>query len=176
MACIFSIKIISKKLHMNINSKILIILSLALSVCISCQFKQKTLPEKDTRKEAITTSPDSSSLETFRDIPAEVVDQLNANIVSKQLLSVDQIMQFYSPRDSTAEGNYKYSIFQQNQSDGEKEVTLLEENLMDDATAGRKVIMTLRIVNGNITIRSIKENSRCWPGRGHETWGAELCR
>jgi hypothetical protein len=159
----------------KINLKFLIILELAMSVCISCQFKQNTAAKKDSLKTTFTATPYPSILETFREIPTQVVDQLNAKIQSGNLVSIEQIMQFYAPRDSTAEGNYKYSISQQNQINGEKEVILLEENLMDDATAGRKVIMRLNIVNDSIHIRSIKENSRCWPGRGHENWGAEPC-
>jgi hypothetical protein len=151
-------------------------LILALSFCISCQLKQKTVSKKDTLKTTFYATPDTSILENFREIPTQVVDQLNAKIQSGNLVSIEQIMQCYAPRDSTAEGNYKYSISQQNQSNGEKEIILLEENLMDDATAGRKVIMTLGLVNNTFHIRSIKENSRCWPGRGHENWGAEPCR
>lgn len=161
---------------MKINFKFLVILELVLAICISCQLKQKTVAEKDTLKTNITATPDINILETFREIPTQVVDQLNASIKSGNLVSIEQIMQFYAPRDSTAEGNYKYSISQQNKNNGEKEVILLEENLMDDATAGRKVIMTFNLVNDSIHILSIKENSRCWPGRGHENWGAEPCR
>jgi hypothetical protein len=161
---------------LKINLIFQLILELALAVCISCQVKQKTVPEKDTTKMSFTLTPDTSNLETFREIPTQVVNRLNADIRSGNLVSIEQIMQFYAPPDSMAEGNYKYTISQQNKSNGEKEVILLEENIMDDATAGRKVIMTFRLVNDSILIRSIKENSRCWPGRGHEYWGAEPCR
>ena len=84
-------------------------------------------------------------------------------------------MAAYIPMDPGAEGNYRYTPTVTDADGGQKVVTLVEEGLMDDARAGRKVVMTLAPEGSGWKVVALKETYKCWPGRGHEDWGAAPC-
>ncbi|HTO14993.1 MAG TPA: hypothetical protein VLZ83_04445 [Edaphocola sp.] len=55
------------------------------------------------------------------------------------------------------------------------EVTLIHEGLMDDSQAGIKIVLKAKKTEQTWTVSEIKENWKCWEGRGHTDWGTELC-
>jgi len=55
------------------------------------------------------------------------------------------------------------------------EITLIHEGLPDDSVAGRKIVMTAELTGTTWIVTEIKENWKCWEGRGSAKWGTKLC-
>jgi len=114
--------------------------------------------------------------ETFRTIDAAKVADLNNTITSRGIETAEDIMRTYAPEDDVAEGNYAYTITEKELDQNTVQLTLREEGRMDDSVEGRQVVMQLRKDGGDMRVTSIRENYRCWPGRGHENWSAAPCK
>ncbi|MFZ9387254.1 MAG: hypothetical protein ACO25B_05180 [Chitinophagaceae bacterium] len=142
-----------------------------VTVLVLCSCKNR----KNTGEPPVSNPPVEQPSESFKSIDSSAIDGLNKSIASGTLNTAEEIISAYAPRDSTAEGKYAYTITKTETENNTTEVTLIEEGLMDDSRAGRKVIMTLVLENDRYKIISMKENYKCWSGRGHETWGVEPC-
>lgn len=112
---------------------------------------------------------------TYQNVNPAMIEALNADILARGVTGPEDIMAAYIPRDPGAEGNYRYTPTVTDADGGQKVVTLVEEGLMDDARAGRKVVMTLAPEGSGWKVVALKETYKCWPGRGHEDWGAAPC-
>jgi len=143
---------------------------LSLLVLGSCKDKQKN----ETTEEP--AAPAAQTPETFKEADPAVIDSLNNLLAKGTLVSDDDIMQAYAPKDKTAEGKYSYTITRKEITKDQTELTLIEEGLMDDSRAAQKVIISLTRIDGQTRITSIWENYKCQSGRGHETWSAEPCQ
>jgi len=114
--------------------------------------------------------------ESFNVVDVATIAQLNQKIVDQNLKTGEEIMRAYNSEKSADEGNYTYTVTEKNVDEKTLEVTLIEDGILDDSVAGQKVVMTLKKTNGTFKVVLIKKNYKCWQGRGHQNWSAELCR
>lgn len=117
----------------------------------------------------------TSNKESFKSIDDSTIVKLNQTIAAQKLKIEEEIMNLYRTKSNETEGNYTYSVTKKDIDKNTKEITLIEDGMLDDSQAGLKVIMILRNENNVVKIVSIKENYKCWKNRGHENWSAELC-
>lgn len=117
---------------------------------------------------------DAGTKEEFKDID---FSELNMELQNtSELLSPKEIMRkFYPTRVESGEGNESIDMRETQLNNEITEVELIHDNLMDDSVKGKKFVMGLRGKNGKWQIVSLKNNWKCWPGRGSENWGTELC-
>ncbi|CAN5327384.1 hypothetical protein BH09BAC5_BH09BAC5_19770 [soil metagenome] len=73
------------------------------------------------------------------------------------------------------EGNPKLTIQTRDLGDNRVEITLIHEGLEDDSQSGEKIVMTAKQIGQTWTVIEIKENWKCWDGRGHTSWGTTPC-
>jgi hypothetical protein len=139
---------------------------------IACKNKKVSLEPKP-EAPAVVAEPVPPAAETFNTIEAVAVDTLNKTIAAKKLSKNEDIMNAYAPKSKETEGNYTYTITENKIGENTREITLVEDGLLDDSKAGRKLVMTVDKTN---KVLSIKENHKCYAGRGHETWGTENCK
>ncbi|MGA9637123.1 hypothetical protein [Flavobacterium sp.] len=161
----------------KVNLKLVMML-LGFTMVISCNNSKTKSTDSESNNGIETTEIDAKSNvseETFKQIDQKTLDQLNAEIVSKQIKSEDDVMAVYRPKSLAAEGDYQYDISKKTTGSGEVELTLIETGIMDDSQAGQKVIMVLKKENDSYKILSMKENYTCWKDRGHENWSTEFC-
>ena len=156
------------------------ILYLALNMFSAChdntsQANNHAMEPQEVQDHQVQVFPGTNDGETFVTIPQEKVDAVNAAIVADNLVTDEEIMGVYAAKSNEAEGRYSYSLTSAATDMDNKTITMVEEGLMDDVVAARKVVMTLAIHEGNWIVTGIKENYKCYPGRGHENWSAELC-
>jgi hypothetical protein len=151
------------------------ILTIAIIVVLSAC---KNSPKAETQNNNTATSQAPKTEikeESFKTVDLSTIEKLNSVVSSKKFKTVEEIMNNYKPNRKEAEGNYTYTITQKDIDKTTKEITLIEDGLLDDSIAGEKTVMTINIENGIFKVLSIKENHKCYPNRGHETWGAENC-
>ena len=151
----------------------LIILTLTL---ISCNIKT------DEKKEEATLSQKEHDIkiktidknEDFKEINS---DDLNQLLTQKGgVLSAKEVMKlFYPKKVETGEGNEKIELSEKVLDNGNVVVTLIHDNLLDDAVKGEKYILELTKSNATWTVLSLKKNWKCWEDRGNIDWGIELC-
>jgi hypothetical protein len=153
---------------------ILILSIFSFFFLVSC--KQPKLEVLVPETEQPNLKPDTlaaAAVETFNTIEAAAVDALNKTIMAKKLSKNEDIMNAYAPKSNETEGNYTYTVTENKVDENTREITLVEDGLLDDSKAGRKLVMTVDKTN---KVLSIKENHKCYAGRGHETWGTENCK
>jgi len=112
----------------------------------------------------------------YKMIDTSVIEALNKSILENKIKDVKAILSFYRPKNNEAEGDYSYSISSKAIDNKSKELTLIEDGIMDDSQKGLKIIMVVENENNSYRVNSIKESYKCWTGRGHENWSAELCK
>lgn len=56
------------------------------------------------------------------------------------------------------------------------QVTVTREGFLDDSVRGDRLEFSLRREAGRWRIERAERSTRCWPGRGHETYGPGPCR
>jgi uncharacterized protein YbbC (DUF1343 family) len=117
-----------------------------------------------------------STDEQFVNISTTEIDKFNQIIKGKKLNTEEELMTAYNPKSNETEGNYTYTVTKKNIDKDVSEVTLIEDGMLSDSQAGKKVIMTLKKENNVLKVLSIKENFKCYKDRGHENWGIELCK
>ncbi|GEM_PF-2140582 len=111
---------------------------------------------------------------------AEEFEEINVSDFNIKLsqntaeLSPEDIMKLYYPlKVETDEGNEKIIISKRTLNNGNIEVKLIHDNLLDDSVKGIKIIMELSKSNNRWFVVSLKNNWKCW--RGHSNWGIEDC-
>jgi len=150
-----------------------------LTILISCNSLKSGRMSHQVNKDTLNTTLENKSNErieeTFILISQEKIDNLNKEIVLKNYKSGEEIMKAYKPESNETEGNETYTL-SKNKIDGSTtEVTLIQDGFLDDSVAGEKNVMILKLENGVLKIISIKQNYKCWEGRGHTNWSAEYC-
>jgi len=117
-----------------------------------------------------------SAIDEYELISQETVDKLNEAIQRKKLTSAEEIMRFYAPEDKEAEGKYSYDITVLQMADSALTlVTLVEDGINDDSMRAKKVVMTIKVENGQNQVMQIKQSYQCWEGRGHTNWNSAYC-
>lgn len=153
------------------NSLTLLFVLVGLSACGPRHTQETSNASTEVRQ-----PQESADAEMYRLVDPERIEALNQAILSQGLGSPEAILAAYAPKDPEAEGNYSYTHTMTDVTGGRKEITLVEEGLMDDSMSGRKLIMTLAPDGAGWKVVALKETYKCWPGRGHEDWGAAPCQ
>ncbi len=157
------------------KATILLFLTITLLSCSQKLNKTKNkiqLPEEKGNIQIKTTNEN----EKFETMNSDEINRLLKGM--SENLSAQDVMKLYRPEEieKTNEGNEKIEIFEKNAENGNILITLIHDNLLDDSLRGEKYIMELKRTNDKWTVISIKNNWRCWNGRGHTDWGIERCR
>lgn len=161
---------------MNDMVRSLFIFILFNLLATSCEH-QRNRAEPHASDSAITTTYESiKAIESYREVDPAKIEQINLVLSSGRHNSDEEVMRVYAPKYANAEGKYSYQLSKTELPGGLKELTLVEDGLMDDAVMGRKVIMILDTKGNKLKLISIKETFKCWPGRGHESWSSEACK
>lgn len=156
---------------MKLGSSIIITV-LLLSACQNSKKAENQNGEVDHR---VVVATEIDQKETFKTIDAAIVKKLNSLITLKNLTTEEEIMNAYAPKSLETEGNYSYIISKNAIGNDSQEITLIEDGLLDDSLAARKIIMVMKRQDSVLQVVSIKENYKCRQGRGHQDWGAKLC-
>ena len=86
----------------------------------------------------------------------------------------DELIRIYYAY-SASEVNPKLTINSKGLSDKSVVITLIHEGFEDDAQSGEKIVMTAKLTGLTWTVLEIKENWKCWDGKGHTSWGTTPC-
>ena len=86
----------------------------------------------------------------------------------------EELIEIYYDR-SEVDDNSTVTINTIDLGDNIYEITLIHEGLPDDSVAGRKIVMTAELTGTTWIVTEIKENWKCWEGRGSAKWGTKLC-
>lgn len=118
---------------------------------------------------------DTVSMDEFIEVD---FSDLNAQLDTiPEELSPGEVMKLFYPHQiESQEGNEKIEISETRHSDTLYDVLLIHDNLMDDSLKAKKYVMSLELKNQKWKVTSLKHNWKCWPGRGHESWGTEFCK
>lgn len=138
---------------------------LAISILASCKEK----------KERTGDQPDPAAGQAYFMVKQSTIDSINISLNGKSFNTPEEIVQFIYPEEDQKEGKYSYTISNEGGTSGENILTLITEGIPDDSMYALKVVMTVKSENGIWKVLSIKEAYKCWPGRGHEDWGAAPC-
>lgn len=145
-------------------------------ILISCNHstnnkkKETSVPLK--KRDTIATTV--SKNEEFKAVNYDELNQLLAD--KKDRISAKEVMKlFYPKKVETGEGNEKIEITEKTLNNGHVEITLIHDNLLDDAVRGEKYVMELTIHKDKWTVVSLKKNWKCWDNRGHTHWGIAPC-
>jgi len=148
--------------------KTLILITCSI-LLFSCGSPTKTPQSHNSIDEETQTSQEFIDMD-FAEF-SEKLSQQNEKLTAKEVMQL-----FYPHKASTGEGNEKITISEKT-LDGEiVEVTLIHANLLDDSVRDIKYVMKLEESKATWTVLSLKQSFRCWEGRGHTDWGADLCR
>lgn len=124
------------------------LISILMVICLtSCSEKFKTIDPTDFNKK-INTRTDIKSVEQLARL-------------------------FYDFPEN--EGIPHLEIESRELMDNKFEVTLIHDNQQDDSQRATKLILIAEQKNDTWSILEIKENWRCYQGRGHTDWGIEYC-
>lgn len=140
---------------------------MAVNLLTACKEKKETAPDK---QETIVAPADD-----YYQVKQSVIDSLNSSLSSKNFSTPEEIIEAVYPKEPKAEGKYSYTITKGNGTGNESTLTLISEGIPDDSMYALKVEMAVINENGQWKILRIKEAYKCWPGRGHEEWGAAPC-
>ncbi len=146
------------------------VISIAFSILLfSCGSSTKNPQNDNSRDEETHTSQEFIDMDS---------SEFNKKLAQQnEKLTAMEVMQLFYPREaSTGEGNEKITISEQTLDSGIVKVTLIHANLLDDSVRDIKYVMELQENKTTWTVRSLKQSFRCWEGRGHTDWGADLCR
>jgi len=108
----------------------------------------------------------------------EVIDvkAFNQKIAPVDGTAKDIMRMYYPAKVDGEEGNQIITVKERNLENGEVEVQLIHDNMLDDSVRGQKYLMVLKKEGNRWQVLSLKKNWRCWKGRGHEDWEIEPCR
>ncbi|QBN20431.1 hypothetical protein [Flavobacterium nackdongense] len=159
---------------MQNSLKITVLLLLFLGSCKDKQDSTQPLENKEAPTEIKENL--ASQDENFKVVADSVVTRLNREIIEENIKTESEIMGLYKPKDIYAEGNYSYEIETKEIDANKKQLTLIEEGLMDDALKAQKVVMVLENASNGKKIISIKEAYKCWRNPNNENWTTALCK
>ena len=123
----------------------------------------------------VSASCQSTDKISYKTLGEEQVSLFNKAIEGVSIESLEELAEWYLPKDTYAEGNYQYSVSFEEQK-GQILLNIVEEGINDDSVAGKMIKMTLVPQEGNQwKVLKIQEAYRCWPNRGHEAWSDQPC-
>ncbi len=130
-------------------------------------------------------SPSSEQKDTTQVItpaPTENFQALDFEDLNKKIteltesISPQSIMKMYYPNEvESGEGNESITMNETTLKNGNIEVVLIHDNLLDDSVKGEKYVMKLKKQDAKWTVVSLKKNWKCREGRGHTAWGINSC-
>jgi hypothetical protein len=155
----------------------------AIAVLFSCNNKpaDKVKGEKNEsvetqhQKENSTTTNPQTAEETYIVLDKTTVDELNKKVASKKVATPEGVMPLFAPKQGQTEGNYQYTLSQKSLNDHTREVTLKETGLLDDSKNGIKTVMEIAQNTDGLQVLAIRQNYKCYEGRGHVEWSSENC-
>lgn len=145
-----------------------IIILLFGSTMLACNQPTKTM-ETDRQATKVT----DAHKEEFVNLDTHKINELLHQ--STTLTAIDVMNLHYPTTLEYSEGNESIDITEEVLNNGHILITLIHDNLLDDALKGEKHIMELKKVEGQWNVISIKKNWKCRVGRGHTDWGIEYC-
>jgi hypothetical protein len=120
----------------------------------------------------ITLSLLTSCSESFNSPDTKAFnDKISSRTDIKTPEELIRIYYDYPANESTP----KLTISTKDVSDNNVEITLIHEGLEDDSQSGVKIVMTAKQTKETWTVLQIRENWKCWDGRGHTSWGTTPC-
>ena len=114
----------------------------------------------------------TSCSESFNKLDAKAFNEKIAN--RTDIKTPEELIKIYYVYPAS-EGNPKLTINTKDLGDNRIEITSIHEGLEDDSQSGEKIVMTAKKNDQNWTVIEIKENWKCWDGRGHTSWGTTPC-
>ena len=114
----------------------------------------------------------TSCSEEFRTIDPT---DFNKKITNRtDIKTAEQLIEIYYDYP-TNEGIPQLEIEKRELEDNKVEISLIHDRQQDDSQRATKIILTAERNGEAWTILEIKENWKCYDGRGHTDWGIELC-
>lgn len=103
-------------------------------------------------------------------------DELNLLLHDQKNLNPVDVMNLHYPTElEYSEGNERIDITEKALNQDHILITLIHDNMLDDALKAEKHIMEVRKSDGQWSIISLRKNWKCRAGRGHTNWGIEYC-
>jgi len=87
----------------------------------------------------------------------------------------DIVKLYYNKTADSVEGNEEITIKSTKQDEKISVVTLIHDNIVDDSMRTMKVIMMIIHIENRWKIISLRQNWRCYPGRGDTNWTINSC-
>ena len=103
--------------------------------------------------------------------PEDINHQLSAHAGA---LTPEEVMKMYYPHE-TEQDKEVITISKQELEDASVKVTLVDDNMADDAQKTIKIEMTLMPVGSAWKVLKIQKQWKCYEGRGHTDWGIQSC-
>ncbi len=146
--------------------------SLLILALWACQPQEKETDQTATEE----TTKSEEPAKPKEDVQYVDVSKFNQELASmSEALSPEAIMKKYYPHEAGEEGNESVNINQTQLDNGNTEVTLIHDNMLDDAVKATKLVMELEPKGDQFTVASLKKSFKCRQGRGHADWGAAPC-
>lgn len=98
--------------------------------------------------------------------PFQIVDfsEINERIVGDIHTWPKEILYMYYPVDGEEEGNTTTEVEELDLPDGSKKLTLIQDNIGDDALKAIKVVMVVEPMGDEWRVTSLKQNWKCYRG------------
>ncbi len=114
----------------------------------------------------------TACLETFIE---KDVAKFNEKISARtDISSAKELIELYY-RLSPDEGAPQLEISSKQLKGNKFQTTLIHNGLKDDSVSAIKVIMIAERIGKKWQVLQIKENFKCWEGRGHQYWSEKYC-
>lgn len=120
--------------------------------------------------QTVVVKPDNAE---YKSVAA---DDINRKIVNTALPPNEIIMLYHniSP-DDLREGKQQLEINNTDLAHGWYEISLVHENMLDDALRSKKIYMLLRPSGDGFIVYSIREQYKCQQKRGSQDWSKNQC-
>ncbi len=97
-----------------------------------------------------------------------------------EALTAKEVMRLYYPIriEENSEGNATIEVTERKLNNGNTEVTLVHDNMLDDSIKSEKCLMELKKSQNKSQweVVSLKKSWKCNQGRGQQDWAAKYCR
>jgi len=114
----------------------------------------------------------ASCSEAFKTIDAK---KFNEKIATRTDIKTPQeLIKLYYDYSESA-GNPKLTIEAKDLGNNSFEIILIQEGFEDDSQSSQKIVMTAKQTGLTWIVKEIKENWKCWDGRGQTSWGIRPC-
>ncbi len=136
--------------------------------------QETSINEEPLKRNAQNTEKARTADDKFEKLDFSAINTEIAGI--EKALTPKEIMKIYYPAEVEGEeGNQLITLKERALDNGNIEVILIHDNQLDDAIQGTKYHMELTKQDDKWKVISLKNNWKCWEGRGHTDWSAEYC-